>query len=450
MANRIRRRHRTDSLVDIVPLVESQPNHSNSTNSRYDMSLPQNWTVEQLRAELARNNVSFSKTAKKTRLIQLCKDNGLINTPPVVSNVSTGSEQGREDSDIAKLQNTVSELQQTVATLSQNMDRMVQNVLQHNTGFMPTMASASNETSTPQISASIQGPSTMRNMQLSQSETTSDNLAGNSLLGLADRNVAVSSPTGTTGSQTKFGYSAETLPFIETVHPNLRKQIIEGKDINLAALLIPYYTGRHADSSEVVKNKDKVDPRLQTSLNLPQFIQAFGIYKNIMCEVFPSRREELDLYERDIVDMASRYGGKAFYEYHKMFSAEAAAYLHYANRKVDWSVRNNKLFTTVFVNQKAFTCNLCYSSLHNSAFCPTHLDDKRSSHSSLNRSKDVKGRSRVSYQGKEICNNFNGQKGCHYTKCQNLHVCLTCKKDHPQHACSTSKNFQPGKGNIQK
>lgn len=448
MANRIRRRHRADSLADVVPIVDSQSNQG--INSRYDMSVPQNWTVEQLRAELVRNHVSFRKTAKKSRLIQLCKDNGLINTSTVVSTESTGSGQSREDSDIAKLCNTVAELQQTVSTLSQTMDRMAQNVLQHNTGFIPRMDSASNEIRAPHFSASNQGPATTGNNQQTHSDIIADNQTATSLLGSTERNGAPSFPTGTTGTHTRFGYSAETLPFIETVHPTLRKQIIEGKDINLAALLIPYYTGRHADSSEIIKNKDKVDPRLQNSLNLPQFIQAFGIYKNIMCEVFPSRREELDLYERDIVDMASRYGGKAFYEYHKMFSAEAAAHLHYANRKVDWSVRNNKLFTTVFVNQKAFSCNMCYSSLHNSAFCPTHLEEKRPNHSPLNRGRDVKGRSRVTFQGKEICNNFNGQKGCHYARCQNLHICITCKKEHPQHTCSVSKNSQPGKGNTQK
>lgn len=448
MANRIRRRLRADRLVDVVPVVESPSNRG--INSRYDMSVPQNWTVEQLRAELARNNVSFSKTAKKSRLIQLCKDNGLINIPTVTSSESTSSVQSREDSNISQLCSTVSELQQTVATLSQNMDRITQTVLQGNTGFTPRVDAVSNASTTTQFHASIQQPTTTMNIPQTQSDSLTDNLSASSLLGSYGRNVAAASPTDSTGTQTRFGYSAETLPFIETVHPTLRKQIIEGKDINLAALLIPYYTGRHADSSEVVKNKDRVDPRLQTSLNLPQFIQAFGIYKNIMCEVFPSRREELDLYERDIVDMASRYGGKAFYEYHKMFSAEAAAHLQYANRKVDWSVRNNKLFTTVFVNQKAFTCGMCFSSLHNSAFCPNHLDDKRQSHGLLNRSRDIKGRSRVTFQGKEICNNFNGQKGCLYARCQHLHICLICKKDHPQHACSASKNSQPGKGNSQK
>lgn len=63
-----------------------------------------------------------------------------------------------------------------------------------------------------------------------------------------------------TGQQTRFGYSAESLPFVETIHPTLRKQITEGKDVNLAALLIPYYTGPHADPSTTTK--EKPDPRL--------------------------------------------------------------------------------------------------------------------------------------------------------------------------------------------
>ena len=68
-------------------------------------------------------------------------------------------------------------------------------------------------------------------------------------------------------------------------------------------------------------------------------MQAFVIYKNVMCEAYPSRLKELDLYERDIVDMGTSYGGKGFYEYHKQFSSKAAAYLKYYNTKVDWSLR---------------------------------------------------------------------------------------------------------------
>lgn len=320
-------RHRQNSLADSVPIRDVQDDQA---VSRYDMSLPQNWTVEQLRAELSRNDVPFRKTYKKAKLIQLCRESGLINPQNSDSVDSSNPGHSADSSEISKLTNTVAELQQTVAILSRNMDILVQSRSEpaqkdsaNVTGYVIPDTSGINPLPETQVEFS---PAVLGMTTTSQNNTS---------------NMNERIDTSTTGTRTRFGFAAESLPFIETVHPTLRKQIVEGKDINLAALLIPYYTGYHADSSELVKEKDKPDPRLQNSLTLPQFIQAFGIYKNILCEVHPSRREELDLYERDIVDMASRYGGKGFYEYHRMFSAEAAAHLRYANRKVDWSVRNN-------------------------------------------------------------------------------------------------------------
>ena len=87
-----------------------------------------------------------------------------------------------------------------------------------------------------------------------------------------------------------------------------------------------------------------------------------------MCEAYPDRRPDLDLYERDIVDMASRYNG--FYEYHRQFSSRAAAYLKYKNLKFDWSVRDNMLFCNIFANNKPVTCGICFSVTHHSGFCP--------------------------------------------------------------------------------
>ena len=83
---------------------------------------------------------------------------------------------------------------------------------------------------------------------------------------------------------------------------------------------------------------------------------------------------ELDLYERDIMDMASRYPAKGFYEYHKSFSAEAAAHLKYAYLKVDSYVRNNKLVSSIFINSRAANCFMCNSSLHLTWFCPKQLE----------------------------------------------------------------------------
>ena len=101
-----------------------------------------------------------------------------------------------------------------------------------------------------------------------------------------------------------------------------------------------------------------------------------------MHEVFPQRREELDLYERYIVEMATRYGGSGFYEYHHLFSLKAAANLRYNNIPVDWSVRD-ALFCNIFENLKPAACYNCASTSHTAAFCPQTLNSQgKHSHTS--------------------------------------------------------------------
>ncbi|CAC5415197.1 unnamed protein product [Mytilus coruscus] len=212
--------------------------------------------------------------------------------------------------------------------------------------------------------------------------------------------------------RTAHGYSAETLPFVETISPQLRKNIISGMDINLTSLLIPYYSGSGTHELSLSEDQNnKSDPRSSRSLSLGEFIQAFGIYKNIMCTTFPHRRSELDLYERDLVDMATRYPGKGFYEYHKRFSADAAAHLRHNNIPVDWSIRNNTLFCNIFANIKPNTCSICSSTFHSSSYCNQSNNNNRNTTGSNRSDQDIHGRERSYHGGKEICNNFNGKTG---------------------------------------
>jgi len=234
--------------------------------------------------------------------------------------------------------------------------------------------------------------------------------------------------------RTKYGFAAESLPFVETVSPQLRKQITEGKDVNLAALLIPYFTGSNVEDK-------RPDPRLNNTLTIGEFIQAFGIYKNVMCEAFPQRRHELDLYERDIIDMSARYGSKGFYEYHKHFSLKAAAHLRYQNIAVDWSVRNNTLFCNIFADQKPTTCHRCHSTSHGAGFCPQLTSPNQDMTRRSNTQNDGFSRSKQFYQGKEICILFNCEKDCLRPKCHFLHVCLICKKGHSRIHCPEPKNY---------
>ena len=429
----------------------SVSNIANVDNTRYDLSMPQNWTVVQLKAELQQNNIPFSPSAKKSRLIQLCKDNGLIDgrvAPlPPPQQAQSGAE--HPNNSVLELTKTVAELQKTVRDLSENVNHLKQQTMSADQGVQ-------SRTTADQGSCLENAQTMMANsLQLTGHTTQAEPLppAAESCVPSTSFDQEASCNSDLLASamnhngdssgyvKTKYGYSAESLPFMDAVHPTLKKQILEGKDINLASLLIPYYTGPHADPSVITK--ERPDMRLNQELTLAQFIQAFGIYKNIMCKAYPIRRPELDLYERDILDMATRYPGNGFYEYHKMFSAQAAAHLSYSGKKIDWSVRNKTLFCSIFTNSKARTCNLCQSSLHLSSFCPKLTENNAQARFRNSPStSDMFGRVRMQAQGREICLKFNSVRGCVRIRCHYLHVCLICHKEHSQQVCQESKNLK--------
>ncbi|MCG8431052.1 MAG: hypothetical protein MJA29_07755 [Candidatus Omnitrophica bacterium] len=192
------------------------------------------------------------------------------------------------------------------------------------------------------------------------------------------------------------------------------------------------------------------DKRVSRPLTLPEFIQAFTVYKNVMCEYYPYRRPELDAYERDIVDMAVKYGGTLFYEYHRLFASRAAAHLEKTNIKVDWSIRDRNLFANIFSGSKANACAVCGSIAHSTHYCPCTADSgsSRQTHNTSrqpnfytagNRTVDAQGRKRVFVNGKEVCNNYNSQLGCKRQRCDFLHSCSACHGSHPQYLCSANQ-----------
>ena len=103
------------------------------------------------------------------------------------------------------------------------------------------------------------------------------------------------------GVRTEGGYSSESLPHIKLVFPLSRRKIIEGKNVNLAVLLIPHYEDAmiNEERSEMYScSTKKPDHRLNKILDLSSFMKAFGIYKSVMTEVCPQRQKELDLINK--------------------------------------------------------------------------------------------------------------------------------------------------------
>ena len=228
----------------------------------------------------------------------------------------------------------------------------------------------------------------------------------------------------------------------------MRRNIAAGKYVNLATLLTPDLdipkAPENMSALEFLKRQQK-DHRLDRSLTITEFFKAFGIYKRVMCEAFPQRRDELDLYEADIGNIYDHYG-EVFYQYHVSFTKKAAAYME-KGIKVDWSKRHKDLFQLLIGGSKTRLCEHCSQADHQSPFCPTQINvvpsSKQRPNSGLNVTKDKNGRPRITFKGKEICNNFNGQKGCTRIVCPFEHICLKCKRSgHSQLTCHP--NTVPG------
>ena len=244
------------------------------------------------------------------------------------------------------------------------------------------------------------------------------------------------------------GVRSDSFTNVDIISPNLQKDILEGKDINLATLLIPFYdcpTKHSVVANGIEVNvTGKPDIRLNRRLSIQEFIRAFGKYKRVMTSVFVDRRTELDAYEDDIIDIHNFFGEK-FYDYHKAFSAKSAVLLRTKKVKVDWGKRDRDLLSLISAGTHINTCRLCNMVDHTTQFCPLQtsksyigapIDDK-----SRNERSDRYGRPRSFHDGKEICNNFNGSKGCTRANCTFAHVCARCRiGGHPQMNCRKNTN----------
>ncbi|CAC5394849.1 unnamed protein product [Mytilus coruscus] len=284
-------------------------------------TLLENWTIARLKAELEKKNIAFPINAKRLTLVRILKRFENSDSEGITSN--TTNARGGEDTHgeepingsarshdapntnnnyentpsndnrvligiVSKLSSTVQSLQQNVSGLKGKVNSLLQARSNENTCRIV-------ETPNVYVSAPVESVSSLINHNTTNSSQSWSNFNPQSAYN-ALQNTRTA-PNAATGSEeqllnignsgnmvrTAHGYSAETLPFVETISPQLRKNIISGMDINLTSLLIPYYSGSGTYELSLSEDKNnKTDPRRSRSLSLGEFIQAFGIYKNIL------------------------------------------------------------------------------------------------------------------------------------------------------------------------
>ena len=142
--------------------------------------------------------------------------------------------------------------------------------------------------------------------------------------------------------------------------------------MNLASLLIPDYDASKASLDTVMLRRQQRDHRLERVLNISHFCKAFGIFKRVICEAFPQRRDEFDLYEVEIGNIHEHYG-EGFLQISCPVFKQAAVYME-KGIKIDWFKRHKGLFQLLVGGTKTKLCD--HSSLpdHQSPFCPTQIN----------------------------------------------------------------------------
>lgn len=233
------------------------------------------------------------------------------------------------------------------------------------------------------------------------------------------------------------------VPFIPpaaAVSPHLRAQILAGNDINLVKILLcsTDSSGRRlVDCGDVAVILKECDPRLSKNVTMAEFNVAFGVFRDVICEVYPDRRTELDTYLAIISDLAMSYGGTLFYEYHKSFSAKAALYIQKFNQRLDWSVMDLNLISRHFTGHQALSCAVCGSFSHTASLCPKTVI-QHGQPSQVSQKMADKIITKVNPKSKPwqppLCINFN-ENVCRFANCKFIHACSYCGDSHPRSVC---------------
>ena len=147
---------------------------------------------------------------------------------------------------------------------------------------------------------------------------------------------------------------------------------MQGRKINLSRLILP------SPECDVSINASKqicaiiktANPRQARDMSIGDFVVAFGIFREVLCSVFPQRRKELDGYLALIGDLNLRYGKNVFYQYHKGFSSKAALQVTHCNTLLDWSVLDTELLVMLVGGSQAVSCSSCGDMGHMASLCP--------------------------------------------------------------------------------
>ena len=187
--------------------------------------------------------------------------------------------------EMAPLTDVVRNLQQAMSAMTQQMGEIIrsQSVLQGSSAAADSSGASPRTIHDPNTAPTTQSFPRPNVFSLTTAMETIERSTGVSL-----RSAPAFADTFRWQRCATNGVASESLPDVETVSPALRAAILDGRDTNLASLLIPHFDlgdySRYAgvDGSHHLLRPLSSDPRLNRNLTLAEFIAAFNKYGNII------------------------------------------------------------------------------------------------------------------------------------------------------------------------
>lgn len=104
------------------------------------------------------------------------------------------------------------------------------------------------------------------------------------------------------------------IPQAANVSARLRSRILQDKDINLVSLILP---SPECDRKIIIGKSiiaviETADPWLSRNLSFCEFLVAFGIYRDVICSIYPERWLELNS-DLALIELNLKYGRNIFY-----------------------------------------------------------------------------------------------------------------------------------------
>ena len=294
----------------------------------YDMDNPVNWTINKLKTELETKGIKLTAPVSKTALVQLYNqlpkpDNDFINTE--VSSGQTSQDQSNSLIELSQGQRTQANqttsppatvvlARITPATVTSALASPVMNATSSNTGPIGTQINHTGATTSLAINNSASPALTHNAVVMTTGQLILDSTLNNISLGMitAMQNTVSSLqatvtqlmtekvkkceqpsvnmlekiygketeiPATTTASQ--FDVPADSLPHVDIISETLKRNILESKYINLAALLIPDSEPQNVTMNEAsglkFSRQGRRDHRFDRSLGIFQF------FKHLVC-----------------------------------------------------------------------------------------------------------------------------------------------------------------------